>query len=181
MHRYSRWTPLVARPPVGNRQKNINTGDKAQQVLLLKPVQGGRAFDDILYQHRRCTPIYGRLWLLRYEGSAGQTPVQWMSSDYPGSCRGEARRKPRLLLRFVGPLLLRLAARQFCGSLFQLPPRFTRLSPLRYLTTAPKVQFSGNFSCVHDQEMQSVAGPDADTPIQSTARCHIFPPPCVSF
>jgi hypothetical protein len=34
-----------------------------------------------------------------------------------------------LLLRFVGLLLLRLAARQFSGLLFQLPPRCTRLEP----------------------------------------------------
>ena len=38
-------------------------------------------------------------------------------------------RNPMLLLRFVGVLLLRLAARQFCALLFQLPPRFTRLEP----------------------------------------------------
>ncbi len=40
-----------------------------------------------------------------------------------------------LLLRFVGVLLLRLAARQFCGLLFQLPPRSTRFAPsIRQLT-----------------------------------------------
>lgn len=38
-----------------------------------------------------------------------------------------ASRKPRLLLRFEGVLLLRLATRQFVAVLFQLPPRFTRL------------------------------------------------------
>jgi hypothetical protein len=55
-----------------------------------------------------------------------------------GSARGSihslhgavARRKPRLLLRFVGSFLLRFDDRQFLAVLFQLPPRFTRLRPL---------------------------------------------------
>jgi hypothetical protein len=34
-----------------------------------------------------------------------------------------------LLLRLSGLLLLRYVVRQFCGLLFQLPPRMTRLSP----------------------------------------------------
>ena len=38
-----------------------------------------------------------------------------------------ATRKPRLLFRFVGSFLLRLAERRFCGLLFQEPPRLTRL------------------------------------------------------
>jgi hypothetical protein len=37
-----------------------------------------------------------------------------------------AQRKPLLLLRFAGVLLLRLAERRFVASLFQLPPRRTR-------------------------------------------------------
>lgn len=41
-----------------------------------------------------------------------------------------ARRKPRLLLRLPGVLLLRFATRQFLALLFQLPPRFTRFDPL---------------------------------------------------
>lgn len=40
-----------------------------------------------------------------------------------------ARRKPTLLLRLSGVLLLRFATRQFCGLLFQLPPRMTRFVP----------------------------------------------------
>jgi hypothetical protein len=40
-----------------------------------------------------------------------------------------ATRKPRLLFRLSGVFLLRLADRQFCALLFQLPPRFTRLVP----------------------------------------------------
>ncbi len=39
------------------------------------------------------------------------------------------RRKPKLLLRLSGVLLLRLAERTLSGLLFQLPPRFTRLEP----------------------------------------------------
>ena len=39
-----------------------------------------------------------------------------------------ARRKPRLLFRFVGVFLFRLAERRFCGLLFQEPPRLTRLA-----------------------------------------------------
>jgi hypothetical protein len=40
-----------------------------------------------------------------------------------------ARRKPRLFLRLPGSFLLRLAERQLPASLFQLPPRLTRLVP----------------------------------------------------
>lgn len=39
-------------------------------------------------------------------------------------------RSPRLLLRLPGSLLLRFAARAFLASLFQEPPRFTRLEPV---------------------------------------------------
>jgi hypothetical protein len=46
---------------------------------------------------------------------------------------GETRRKPILLLRLSGVLLLRFALRQLFALLFQLPPRFTRLEPLRLL------------------------------------------------
>ena len=45
--------------------------------------------------------------------------------------RWRERRKPKLLLRLSGVLLLRFETRQFSALLFQLPPRFTRLSPLR--------------------------------------------------
>src|SRR5271169_5282368 len=38
-----------------------------------------------------------------------------------GKCRGRHTRKPRLLLRFSGAFLLRLAARQFVGLLYQEP------------------------------------------------------------
>jgi hypothetical protein len=37
-----------------------------------------------------------------------------------------ATRNPRLSFRFSGAFLLRFADRQFCGLLFQLPPRITR-------------------------------------------------------
>jgi hypothetical protein len=40
------------------------------------------------------------------------------------------RRKPMLLLLFVGVPLLRLATRTLAGLLFQDPPRNTRLEPL---------------------------------------------------
>ena len=43
--------------------------------------------------------------------------------------RRRTTRKPRLLLRLPGELLLRFATRQFVAVLFQLPPRFTRLEP----------------------------------------------------
>ena len=44
-------------------------------------------------------------------------------------CRELTRRKPRLLFRFDGSLLLRFADRQFWALLFQLPPRLTRFEP----------------------------------------------------
>ena len=40
-----------------------------------------------------------------------------------------ARRKPKLLFRLSGELLLRFADRQFTALLFQPPPRFTRCEP----------------------------------------------------
>ena len=48
-----------------------------------------------------------------------------------GAAGRQTTRKPLLLLRFDGLLLLlRFAERQFCALLFQLPPRFTRLEPV---------------------------------------------------
>ncbi len=44
------------------------------------------------------------------------------------------RRKPMLLLRLSGALLLRYAARQFLALLFQLPPRITRFEPDTVMT-----------------------------------------------
>ena len=54
------------------------------------------------------------------------------NSGYPSGLLSWARtrRKPRLLFRFDGLFLLRLAERQFLASLFQLPPRFTRFEPV---------------------------------------------------
>ena len=45
-----------------------------------------------------------------------------------------ARRKPILLLRLSGVLLLRLATRTLAGLLFHEPPRITRLEPLARFT-----------------------------------------------
>ena len=52
------------------------------------------------------------------------------SVDASAFQRAEATRKPRLLFRLPGELLLRFADRQFLGLLFQLPPRFTRFEPV---------------------------------------------------
>ena len=49
-----------------------------------------------------------------------------------------SKRKPRLLLRFVGALLLRFAERTFLALLFQLPPRFTRFV-LFHASTPPPI------------------------------------------
>jgi hypothetical protein len=38
-------------------------------------------------------------------------------------------RKPRLLFRFSGSFLLRIAELQFLALFLQLPPRFTRFEP----------------------------------------------------
>ncbi len=48
----------------------------------------------------------------------------------PQKCRELEARKPRLLLRLPGSLLLRFAARQFCALLFHDPPRLTRFEPV---------------------------------------------------
>jgi hypothetical protein len=45
-------------------------------------------------------------------------------------------RKPKLLLRFDGELLLRFAERRFTASLFQLPPRFTRFELFDFQTNS---------------------------------------------
>jgi hypothetical protein len=57
---------------------------------------------------------------------------------------GLKTRKPRLLLRLSGELLLRFAERQLLALLFQLPPRLTRFEPLRPLPTAI-LHFDGVF------------------------------------
>ena len=49
-----------------------------------------------------------------------------------------AKRKPMLLLRLPGSLLLRLADRQLLSLLFQLPPRLTRLEP--FITHSPIIR-----------------------------------------
>ena len=53
------------------------------------------------------------------------------SAAFPAEFR--ASRKPLLFVRFVGSFVLRFAVRQFAASLSQLPPRFTRLEPLRII------------------------------------------------
>lgn len=65
---------------------------------------------------------------------------------------GAAGRMPRLLLRFVGGLALRLAERQLRAALLKLPPRLTRWDP--FLTLA----FIGNFFSSGWCIVQSVLG-----------------------
>ena len=50
-----------------------------------------------------------------------------------------ARRKPRLLLRLSGLLLLRLPALQLFALLFQLPPQLTRLLPSAVYRRSPRM------------------------------------------
>ena len=50
-------------------------------------------------------------------------PIRFKSIGMAYYCADKASRKPMLLLRFVGALLLRFAERQFPASLFELPPR----------------------------------------------------------
>ncbi len=61
-----------------------------------------------------------------------------------------ARRKPMLLLRLPGSFLLRLADWQFPASLFQLPPRFTRLVPLGDAQILSKQLFE-TLLCLHER------------------------------
>ncbi len=68
----------------------------------------------------------------------------------PLSLRSGARttRKPRLLFSFSGLFLLRFADRQFLAELFQLPPRFTRLSPDEGPEAAPvQTEHDGGSAC----------------------------------
>ena len=74
----------------------------------------------------------------RWRGEDGQDPgagvttvIDTQLAGAPESDGRELeRRKPRLSLRLLGSVLLRLATRVFDASLFQLPPRITRLEPL---------------------------------------------------
>ena len=88
------------------------------------------------YQRRRFIPgTNARVFCPgRKTVGAGQSPVQCMPSGLPLSWGERATRKPLLLLRFSGVLLLRFATRQLSALLFQLPPRSTRFEPLRRLT-----------------------------------------------
>ena len=74
---------------------------------------------------------HGRRDMVKSEVQSG-TP--WGDTSDPCSKRymalGLARRKPMLLLRLVGLLLLRFAARAFCALLFHVPPRRTRFEPV---------------------------------------------------
>lgn len=81
------------------------------------------------YQHY-CQPVETVFCPAQMDAGTGQLPGQWMPSGYSLSWGDEAKRNPILLLRLSGVLLLRFDTRQFCGVLFQEPPRFTRLEPL---------------------------------------------------
>ena len=74
-----------------------------------------------------CNKIFG---LCRRGKPAGSVVA---FRPYLLSYGARANRKPLLLLRLSGVLLLRLDTRQFCALLFQLPPRNTRLEPLSRL------------------------------------------------
>ncbi len=77
------------------------------------------------YQHRTFLKIFVAFYSERdsnlFSGSRPTLPVSYGTNT---------RRKPILLLRLPGSLLLRLAERQFCALLFQLPPRSTRFEPM---------------------------------------------------
>ena len=61
--------------------------------------------------------------MLRALSGRGNDRIRLSSPSPHGA---EAKRKPRLLLRFDGAILLRFADRQFLAMLFPLPPRITR-------------------------------------------------------
>ena len=61
--------------------------------------------------------------------SAAVVRLHLLRRRAPLSYGTNTRRKPMLLLRSSGSLLLRFAERQFCALLFQLPPRKTRFEP----------------------------------------------------
>ncbi len=89
-----------------------------------------------------------RVEVLLTKPKPGQTGKRTVPSGIPGHpplaiqlfrpLEFRATRKPLLLLlllllRFDGLFLFRFADRQFAASLFQLPPRFTRFEPLRFV------------------------------------------------
>jgi hypothetical protein len=70
--------------------------------------------------------------LLLFVACYGERDTNLFSGSHPTipmSYGTNTRRKPQLLLRLSGVLLLRLAERQFCPLLFQQPPRKTRFEP----------------------------------------------------
>ena len=72
--------------------------------------------------------------LLFAPGKPGDRAIHLFSGSHPtllASYGTNTRRKPLLLLRLSGLLLLllRFATRQFPALLFQLPPRSTRFEP----------------------------------------------------
>ena len=66
------------------------------------------------------------------------TPGAVMTAPAPANESVLATRKPKLLLRFPGVFLLRLAERTFCGLLFQPPPRITRERKARQAQAADR-------------------------------------------
>jgi hypothetical protein len=101
--------------------------------------------------------------ILAYPRVAGHS----RPSGYIECRRAQIRtsRKPRLLFRFQGLVLFRYAARRFCASLFQLPPRLTRFVPPRFLGI-PTRSFAS----------RGLRLPTRDAPIRVAARC-VIPPP----
>ncbi len=79
----------------------------------------------VCYYHRA---VLSSILPFSVEGT-GKQSVPLVPPQSSGAAR---RRKPRLLLAFVGALVFRLAAVQFSAWLFQLPPRMTREEPLDY-------------------------------------------------
>ena len=103
------------RPERSHRSSNrpTNTTRSRVEVLLAQPKPGQTG--------KRTVP----------SGIPGHPPKKAIQLFRPLEFR--ATRKPLLLLRLDGLFLFRFADRQFAASLFQLPPRFTRFEPLRFV------------------------------------------------
>ncbi|MEZ4528392.1 MAG: hypothetical protein R2941_20965 [Desulfobacterales bacterium] len=105
-----------------NHRNHLNqSSDKNPAGAFARIIQSG-------YRHRQGVCFLPFL-------KKGQDSVRWsagLSIRHDLVIWGErSSRKPRLLFRLDGVLLFRLADRQFLALLFQLPPRLTRLEPLR--------------------------------------------------
>jgi len=195
----SRGRPMC-RPVCGGLNGARNEGERAfsRGRPMCRPVCGGLSFLGLRLEaceHRVITVGGGAsCWTAAKRppsttssssmAGTGSTALFALSAQEPRPWRRPfgrqselAQRNPMLLLRLLGVLLLRLAARRLLPSLFQLPPRMTRFEPLWLRSqrhSAPeRAQSSRTAPNLHSR-LRSAAG----DPICSKQAVHDRPTQC---